>query len=318
MNMQWLEIDEIPEKIQKGIYSYEKATWLLLTELYTNARKFLGVTPDDDEKSEFIIFLQPKIKPLIDRYKPDSSPFSAFFYTYVSNTFISWKRRKLRENYNFSVVLANQEEFYAEQVDAYEKSESEKIFEVSDSAGAENSINQKYAQEFLAKKPEEHTCINRLWPGKTSKQKKLTVLALKNCFYIRDQQVAGISRFCGYPEEILHQKIDELCKKLEKKVAKRKAFIKKRDSSYFFHKKYAMILANMSSSAAFYQKILKKYNFHTAAWQNKRKALENNRLRICPTNKAIAEIVGMSERQVCNYVSSFKCSYKKHMLEKAD
>lgn len=160
--MQWLEIDEIPEKIQKGIYSYEKATWLLLTELYTNARKFLGVTPDDDEKSEFIIFLQPKIKPLIDRYKPDSSPFSAFFYTYVSNTFISWKRRKLRENYNFSVVLANQEEFYAEQVDAYEKSESEKIFEVSDSAGAENSINQKYAQEFLAKKPEEHTCINRL------------------------------------------------------------------------------------------------------------------------------------------------------------
>ncbi|WP_455157285.1 hypothetical protein [Treponema socranskii] len=49
--------------------------------------------------------------------------------------------------------------------------------------------------------------------------------------------------------------------------------------------------------------LLKKYRKQTESWKHKNKELRESRWRVCPTNKMIANILGICERQVSHYIT---------------
>ncbi|WP_210120924.1 hypothetical protein [Treponema parvum] len=331
-NMDWNEIDSLPGKINVGLLDYENAVWKLLTDVYKNPHRFTGRYLDEDTKSDFVINIQPKIKKLIARYNPDTCPFSAYFTNYVSNAFYSWQRSRIKESYGMEVLDSSSIQLYEDSCIKYAEQEYSGLYEAASpmqtySAGRvqntaevlRNKYNpNKIDESFFSKRikmqaqnppPEYAAEKNKLllkWTQKSFNQKKMIIIALKACYYIHDEQLSELSAVCGCAQDFLEEKLRSLRDSLYKKAEIRENFIRRRDNAYFFHKKYAIEIQKLENGSPLQEEAYKKYLHHTACWKLKNRMLRNNRYKVCPSNKMIADMIGISERQVSYYIAAAK------------
>ena len=132
------------------------------------------------------------------------------------------------------------------------------------------------------------------------------IIALKACYYIHDAQLPELSTVCGCTQDFLEEKLSLLRDSLYKKAEIRENFIRRRDNAYFFHKKYAIEIQKLENGSPLQKEAYKKYLHHTACWKLKNRMLRNNRYKVCPSNKMIADMIGISERQVSYYIAAAK------------
>lgn len=323
--MTYEEINKIPEKVKNKEITFEKAAWLLLTEVYFNLYKYTGEKTSADLRSDLIMKLQPKIKKLIERYDPKISLFHTFFKLYVHNTYNSFKRDSKKYDYTKHTLNCQSWMLFQEIIDNYNAEEACNGYDCIETdenlpklikykiTHNPDVIEKELVFEKLnkssMKKAKPRTTNNKeslFWPGKTTEQKKLTILALKACYYIKENQIEYVTKFCGYKNNQLKEKIEELCQELEQKEQIRISFLRTRDNSYFYHRKYELILSALEKESPWYEKIKEKYLTHTKAWKDKNQMIFNNRFKICPSDEAIARVIGMSTRQVSNYIAKIK------------
>ncbi len=295
------EMNAVPEKIKHGAVSGEDAVWQLLTEVYVHPGRFLNTFVDGDTKSDFIINIQPKIKTIIDHYKAGICPFSAYFTLYISHAFCSWRRRLISEAAAQKVLMANTLQMYEEQCEKYDKDE---YYHLND-ASEKRAIKKKNSSLPSLCRSRSINTLDK-WQNKNFMQKKITILALKSCYYIHDKQIPSLSKACGCDQNSLQNSINTLRTGLSQKAEQRENFIQHRDNAYFFHKKYAIEMQSVLPDTPAGKKLLKKYLRHTKSWKLKNKILQTNRCRVCPSNKTIAGMLGISERQVSYYIAAVK------------
>ena len=305
------EIDQIPEKIKNNQISYEKAIWKLLSEFYFHPSLYIKGFIDEDIKSELIIQMKPKMKILIDRHNSSIRPFSFYFALYIANSYLSLKRGKLIKNFSESAIKENLKLNFQDVQECYNREEAGNTYEFCEKApyfGSDKKARYAKKQQGIRHIRNKYSLF---WPGKTSKQKKLTILALKACYYIKEEQVEYICKECGYDKSQFQKKLDILRAGINKKIESRRIFLTKRDSSYFFHKRYAIMLSTLTPGSPLHNVVKEKYLAHTESWKEKNKMLHENRYRLCPKDKSIADVVGISVRQVSNYIAEIRKNYKK-------
>lgn len=315
-------INAIPKFIAEKRISKEQALQEIILFIQENYAIFNMSSFSDDFKSELILAILDKGNTIFDKYSSSKLDFFNYLYSYVKNTEITLKRKIERQrindfynvtenvlnipdkmktyskNYNYDKTSVKQKKY---------KYNKEKLYleEIKKACRETYKTNNKYCfnSAFINSKEFKH--------NKNKLRKTILVLALKSSYYLSDTQINIISDFCNIKKETLYSVIDDIKFSLIEKQKNKKNIEEKRNKAYYLHKQYMSRLSWLISEDSEnnkYQalKVKTKYDHHTLAWENLNKQLVTGKNNIRPTNKAIADILGICERQVSYYIKAAK------------
>ena len=108
-------------------------------------------------------------------------------------------------------------------------------------------------------------------------------------------------------KNMLFDLIQQLKNEITKKDSRKNLIDERRNAAYFHHKKYTKQINKLESSSkinASYNKVAlaQKYAKKTDSWINLTKKLQNGKINLRPTNKSIAKLLGLCERQISHYL----------------
>ena len=134
-------------------------------------------------------------------------------------------------------------------------------------------------------------------------------MTLKSAWYIQDDDIKKVSEVCGIEYDILLNVIQSLKEDLNNRFEHRKDLELRRNKAYFHHKKYYNLINYLkdeedSNTKGHLEILQRKYIRHTNSWINLNKDFRRGRINIRPTNKTVADILGICERQVSYYIKN--------------
>ena len=120
-----------------------------------------------------------------------------------------------------------------------------------------------------------------------------------------------IASCCNINKEKLQEIVDYLNDKLEYKLKRKRELEEKRNSVYFYKKKYEHQIKKLNEEVKEDNKyvsesLTEKYNRKYEKWGTLNKKLNNSSHFFKPTNKEIANVLGLCERQVNYYIKALK------------
>lgn len=138
--------------------------------------------------------------------------------------------------------------------------------------------------------------------------RKILILVIRYAYFITDEHIHNICNTYKAQEESLFSLIEYVRKIMEKKMERHQALIERRNKAYFYHKKYESQIKYIDESVYITEPEKLKENLkdknqkHICTWQNHNQKLKEGCLFPHPSNKMIADLLGISERQVCYYL----------------
>ncbi len=260
-----------------GQLTLEQAKNCLLETMFLHRREYGLGGLDDDEFSEFILYIQNRIPVLIEKYDPSIGEFS----TYLFGTFtlsLSWLKRRNRIKYQKDSLAMDitVEESYAH------PGETQPEEEAIDRRMAEYSIRRRPLNLATAApdpRQEESMELNRL---------TFLVLALKSCHGITDDLVEKVALISGMEKPRLQELLDEARKSMVLKERKIHELENRRNYAYYHHKKLQ----------AYSPDSLEECSKFRERWARAIEELSVCRDRLVPTNKTVGKLLGISPRKV--------------------
>jgi len=286
--MDMKRIDDLPNLVQAGTISKEEAVKKIAEYIYREPYRFGLGGFDDDFKSEIILTVLQKGEQVFKRFDKNCGAFGSYLYAFVQGLILTQKREEIRK----FIADSNMKAFsYPE-----------------DSKRTDESLSFIVAEPKVRYAPVSNTKIwkalsRRCNATNAGDAKTALILALKSSYYIPASSVDEVSSYCKLQSAELQRLIAELNSLLYSRIERRNTIIKRRDNAYYFHRKYYMQLKLRDKEKTDTELLLKKYRKQTESWKHKNKELRESRWRVCPTNKMIANILGICERQVSHYIT---------------
>ena len=286
--MDMKRIDDLPELIQTGTISKEEAVKKIAEYIYREPYRF-GLTGfDDDFKSEIILTVLQKGAQVFKRFDENCGAFGSYLYAFVRGLILTQKREELRR----FIAENNMKAFsYCENE---ERLQTAPALTVAEKAASYTAVSNTKIWRVLS---------GRCKRKNASDAKTALILALKSSYYIPASSIDAVSSYCKLQSAELQRLIAELNSLLYSRIERRNAIIRRRDNAYYFHRKYYMQLKMCDKEKTDTERLLKKYRKQTESWKHKNRELQQSRWRVCPTNKMIANILGICERQVSHYIT---------------
>ena len=310
-------VNELPQLIQEGKITKKQAVDFLAEEVL-RAPYHYGINLLDEEAlSELSLRILQNSYFLFDHYKADCGKFSTYFCSFLKFQIMSIKRDFINDvSKDKTLKNIQEQELEYSQIDnnsedskklvtltACNLSQKEKApyIRKSDENLIESIVEQSDWQNIM-----ERTHFEKLMTDRRNSQKFrkiVLVLALKYSYYLHEIHIKNISEFCEINEDELFNIINAICKSLKTKSRKVEKQIQRRDYLYYLHKKYLQKLQETYVSESRICSYRKLYDLHTKKWTEKNQSFEKNAIKICPSNKTIAKILGICERQVGYYLN---------------
>lgn len=261
---------------------------------------------DEEFKSEFILKLLQAGPGFFERYREENGQFKTYIYSLIKyqiqDLLRSMKKDMIREKNVEKMSVMD----YEESIDKYSKDEYNLSFvnfkpykpvKTELPPYLRNNpllCDQNYKKLFSEKGKERK--INKL-------KKTALVLALKSCYYLTDENCREISKLCNISYESLDTVVQELKDSTNRKEAKFRQIQESRDKSFqlkcMFNEKL-----NEETNENVKEKLKKNYEYHTKHWISKNEILKQGSVLPSPTNKKLAETLGICERQVGYYLQN--------------
>lgn len=328
MRETYYDVFLLPELLAEGKISRKDALNLIGEEITRNPLKF-GITGDSREIiSDLYFAIRKKGYFLFDHYCSSFGSFRTYLCSFIRFQIKTIKKENAllyRNRKTYSHVEATE---YENAQEKYEKNE----FDYKIMHFRPYSITRREAAPFIrsavsefpatAKKrgnpdderkkrenPEErplkqnHSILNDFSKTKQSEKKLALILTLKSCYYLNEDTIETISKFCGIKHDSLMKVISELKKTIAGKHERYETLKRRRDYSYFLHRKCLDKLKSLKEDNSPTDRIQRLYDFHTEKWINKNRYLQKVSYKVCPTNRAIAKVLGICERQVGYYMN---------------
>ncbi len=315
MNVNGDDVFNLPELVSRKKISVKDALNLIGEEITRHPRKF-GITGNAREITSDLYFAIMKNGHfLFEHYRKDYCLFKTYLCSFIRYQIKSIKR----ENYNryekqktFEQVEGTE---YESAKEKYEKNEFEyKIMHFKPYSLSEKEKAPYTRKKQLKKLPEElkNSSGNALsvadvlcnFTKSNETERKLTlVIALKSCFYLNEENLSTIAKFCRVDFEQFMKAINSLKLTLDEKQKKYEELKDRRDFSYYQRRKCIEKIQNLKDCNLPTDNIERLCKFHTEKWINKTDHLQNESYKVCPTNKSIANILGICERQVGYYLN---------------
>lgn len=296
--MKMLNLNTIPIQLEKKEITQKEAINLLSSFLSKNYPVFGLQRYDEDFREEIILSIIEKGEKLLNHYNPSQGDFFNYFYCYIN----SLVRTKIRSMAKKNIL---EEIAFTEQA----KNLEEKQYNY-------DNINYKYFNNPKIPYSKSEIKSEDLRKGfqNISKDKGILIIALKSSFYITDSQFDLICNHYNLDKELFAKTIEYCRNTLVRKSEKKVMFQERRNNAYYKHKKFQKQINKIKQSEHPEDNIIiknllvKKDEKYYRNWENLNNKLKNGLMILRPTNKTIADILGICERQVIYYL---KCVRKK-------
>lgn len=319
--MSHVNLNEIPELINSGKIS-RKAALQKLSVFVMNEGNIFGLQKfDDDFKSEVIINLLEKGTEIFDSFNPKYGSFFTYFFCLIKGITQTLLKNHSKKEIHENVFLNECITEYPEKVEAYKninyndfekpkipfsyKKIEPKSLELACKSGTYHI--KRYIDKNAHKEKNEDFRENLKKLPPCIAGKVVIVLALKASYYITDNQIETICEMFNLEKAMIYGLIQELKDELIARNERKKKMENRRNSAYFHHKTCNAQIKKLEESGKpdiYYNRmtIQKKYIKHTDNWFHLTKMLQEGIINLRPTNKAIAKVLGLCERQISHYL----------------
>lgn len=319
--MKNFDLNLIPLMIDSKEITKTQAVEKLAVFVQNNYKIFNISEEDEDLKSEIVLSILEKGLSLLNRYNSSYGSFFNYFFCFVKSSTSTIRRKKVNHNlYDYHSITESilnyslEEEFYTNSIELskkikkapynYKKIDPE-VFQIA-------CKDHKYSiKKYLKKHSNDNSNLsnnlNKISPLKI--KKILLVLALKSSYYIDDEQIMIISEICEIDYEILSNTIQQIKDELIERENHKKLLEQRRNKAYFHHQKYKTLINYLKDNNEKNDKfkilnMQNKYIRHTNCWIDLNNKLKKGTINIRPTNKTVAQILGICERQVSYYIKN--------------
>ncbi len=307
------ELESLPDEVQAGKLAVKDALGKLSALVLESPGRYIVSQHDDDLVSEVIVELLQKGFSLFDNYDRKFGSFSGYFASYVRFLSKSVRRASSKETFSGIACWLSHQETYSRDEAKYSENEYPARITTFRPYLPPQSALAPYRIHATAHTAEDKSCEYRaadsshlpdFFQTKQPVNKRIAlVLALKSSYYLTDEHIDAVSGFCGIPKDELHTAISALKSGLRPKIEK---FIKiqdKRAHSYFLHCKYRLRLQYLKEQEVRTERRLHElYEMHTRNWRRTNSLLQEHSYAVCPSNKKLAELLRICERQIGYYI----------------
>ena len=298
--MKEIELNKLPELFRSGKITQKEAIDIICRFVIKNYPVFGLHKYDEDFRQDIMIGLIEKSPQLLQIFNPNYGDFFTFIYCYIS-TLINSKIKKcimtsIREKINVEECILNMDE----KQHNYHKIDFNTL-EYSKVPFAQKKISPEEFQAAIKEISLKH------------QDKKILILALKSSYYLTDEQIERISKLYGIKPEYFYSMIQHCKETIDKKREKREKMMQRRNYAYYHHKRYNRMYQNLYEDEKtlkqelLMEKCSQKGQKHHNHWTKLNKTFAKGHLYLRPTNKTVANIMGICERQVNYYI---KCAKK--------
>ncbi|MCR5496204.1 MAG: hypothetical protein K6F15_11280 [Treponema sp.] len=333
-------LNEVAKSVCEGKITPQQGLDLILKDIMNFPLSY-GLTKYDDElKSDLVLRLLERGPSFFIRYKGEIGEFSTYLKSLIKYQIREIYRLKRLDDISSKDIEDYSKFDYESSQSKYEKEEfsyrlsnfkpyfpgkmdkipyaSKNNFRAINKESKENlvaeNINNYKKEDFSMGNTSPCFNFQNKYQKKTWFEKTALILALKSSYYLTDEHIEGISNLCKIPKSKLIEVVEELKDSIAYKEKKIQMAQRARDRSYQLHRKAARQLEDFPKSDK--KNILEeKYKFYTKKWLEKNKKLKEAPYFACPTNKKIAEVLGLCERQVGYYLQKADETIHKHQIE---
>ncbi len=258
---------------------------------------------------------------LFDSFDVETGSFFTYLYTFIQNIIFSIKKKNakffIKENINLveSINSFTEKEHDYSCID-YNKINKKVPFKKPDVT--ENdlriafNIKSKNTLKYLQENNGNQLLIQKVSSYSAGLvDKTILVLALKSAFFITDEQIELVSKICKIDSDVLFCIIQQLRNDIQQKYIRKREIEERRNKAYFQHKKILSqinYLENDEKSTKKYvrQDLTQRYINQTNNWEKINEKISDGYINLRPTNKSIADILGICERQISYYIAYAK------------
>lgn len=317
MKNQMYDLITLPSLVEEKKISLKEALDFITEEILRNPRAFCISNDQTEYLSDLYFKLTKNGTSLFSNFKKEEASFKTYLINQIQFHFKSIIRENCKTYEREKTIEQVQKTEYEEETEKYKQNEFE--YKITHFTPYEYTKFDRapYAQRAPMKKlpdcisSEKGQTDESLKPGQkllfgrnTSGEKKtLLILSLKYGFYLSTENINTIANYCNINQNELSDTIKDLNQSLNCKMKRYENLKELRDFSYYQHRKCLAKLSELTKENAPTEEAKRLYDFHTEKWQNKNAFLNKKAYSICPTNKAIADVLGICDRQVGYYIN---------------
>ncbi|MEL3906448.1 MAG: hypothetical protein P1P65_05405 [Treponema sp.] len=274
----------------------KRAVDTLFQYLYFNLGEFGIYYAEEDARSDFLLWLYPKLPGIIGKYNSELSVF--FTYLRMSVKF-HWQlfERKNRQQASYTDIAEHEQQHTAE-------------YKMEENASVQNY--ELYAASPLPDykiSPEKEQAIKRtiLWESKKKQlyQRRLLLLACKSCFFIDEHFINHLAAALEMPAQDIRAAVDEAKKQAAAKEAAYADLAAKRDFYYMRYKSASVQLCAVDTAhTALYARLKVQQSYNYTLWQRYLKRTQE--YQRVPSNRKLAKQFGLSRGTVDNNLAAVK------------
>lgn len=286
------DLNTLPELLKKKELSLQEAVNYLCEFILNNKPLFNLQRCDEDFISEIIIHFLENGPNFINNYDKSLGNFSAYFYKFMLTSIHSQKKliaKRFEESifYFQDYIISNEEKNY-----------TFKPLQIEDKP--------KIPYAFKPVTPEQ--IREMILPHIDKIDRKILILTIRSAYYLSDEQIHKICSIYDVKEEYLFILVEYIRTTLSTKEKRRNEMIERRNKAYFYHKKYESQIKFINDAVyinepeQLKEDLIRKNLKHTTTWQTHNQKLQDGCLLLRPSNKLIADLLGICERQVMYYL----------------
>jgi len=292
--MKSIPINHLPILLESKAITEKEAVDSLAEFICLNYPVFGLQNYSEDFRSEILVKLLEKGAIIFRTYNKSKGDFFNYFYCYI-NTMIKSELKSLsRRNMNEKVFQNHCADAYPENQYSYSR------------ISPTDYDAPKIPYSFKPITPENLKAAFHSLPDRNAKMN--VVLALKAAYYLNDEIISDLCHSYNLDRNDFIENV-QICKNtlLDKNERNQEA-IERRNKSYFYHKRYEYQLDKMFKNDDFFevphvQKLLeKKDSNQKKRWKNQNLKLNDKRMGLRTSNKIIANLLNLCERQVGYYL----------------
>lgn len=297
MKKSYIDLNDLPEMVKTNEISALAATKLIAADVLQKPQNYKVPVTNEEIRSELSLRLIQNSDYIFSHFKNDLCSFKTYLCSFI----------------RFQIMNIIRDAYKKDKIDTHVTEMS--VFNYEDD-------NEKYKEDEASFKIGHtyNTCFNRpancnksylvnesftsFFETKPSKKIRSTlVLALKSCYYLTPDHIDKISNYCGIKRKELEILVNDLKESLKDKHDKLEEIKNHRDKSFELHIKFQKLIEKASTESK-KQEYLKCYARHTENWKKKNLLLQEQSFKVCPTNKRLAELLGVCERQIGYYLQN--------------
>lgn len=296
-------LDVLQEKVKSNEISVKDAVNQIAVFIQTDFRLFgMGKCNEDERSSITLEFLDTGNK-AFERYREDYGSFHNYLQSFIKGIIQTQMKRS-------AITCIKDQVNYFQSIDDYIDIQEDHEFTMmlennisvpySNKSPSQNMVQKKYfVKEFMQRR-------------NARENAKLTiVLALKACYDLTDYEIKIICSEYNLDEDDFYVTVQKVKETMLDKIKRRNIILGTRNAAFYNHRRFSPDLTSYDKATEnqknFYEN---KYTINTERWLMKNNQLAKGKYHLSPTNKIIAETLGICVRQINYYISQAKKTLK--------